>query len=77
MVWILYWKKEIEILFFTWKIILIMEKIFWKKSVNFGIKTNKSFCFNLPFGMLSFSSYVDIESMNIIPLEVDINEYKL
>ena len=36
-----------------------------------------AFCPNLLFGILSFSSYVDIESMNIISANVDMNEYKL
>ena len=29
-----------------------------------------AFCFNPPFGILSFSSYVDIESMNVILRDV-------
>ena len=31
---------------------------------------------NLTFGILSFSSYVDIDVMNIISSNVEINEYK-
>ena len=34
-------------------------------------------CPELPFGILSFSSYVDIEAMNIIFSELEINVYKL
>ena len=36
-----------------------------------------TFCFNSPFGILSFSSYVDIESMNVILSDIDMNEYQL
>ena len=36
-----------------------------------------AYCPELPFGILSFSSYVDIEAMNIISSDVEINEYKL
>ena len=36
-----------------------------------------AYCLELPFIMLSFSSYVDIEAMNIISSDVEINEYKL
>ena len=31
---------------------------------------------NLTFGILSFSSYVDIDVMNIISSNVEINQYK-
>ena len=49
-----------------------------KKPVNLSIKNKQiAFCSNLPFWILSFSSYVDIESMNIISSDVDTNEYKL
>ena len=49
-----------------------------KKSIDLSIKNKqKTFCSNLPFGILSLSSYVDIESMNIISSNVDMNEYKL
>ena len=49
-----------------------------KKPINLSIKNKQTaFCSNLPFGILSFSSYVDIESMNIISSDVDINERKL
>ena len=49
-----------------------------KKPLNLSIKNKQiAFCSNLPFWLLSFSSYVDIESMNIISSDVDTNEYKL
>ena len=49
-----------------------------KKPVNLSIKNKQiAFCSNLPFWILSFSNYVDIESMNIISSDVDMNEYKL
>ena len=49
-----------------------------KKSIDLSIKSKQiTFCSNLPFGILSLSSYVDIESMNIISSNVDMNEYKL
>ena len=36
-----------------------------------------AYCPELSFGILSFSSYVDIEAMNIISSDVEINESKL
>ena len=33
------------------------------------------YCLGLPFGILSFSSYLDIEVMKIISSMVEINEY--
>ena len=49
-----------------------------KKPLNLSIKNKQiAFCSNLPFWILSFSNYVDIESMNIISSDVDMNEYKL
>ena len=33
-----------------------------------------AFSSELPFGILSFNSYLDIESMNIISADVKINE---
>ena len=49
-----------------------------KKPINLSIENKQTaFCSNLPFGILSFSSYADIESMNIISSDVDINEHKL
>ena len=54
-----------------------MEKIFQKPYwFMHQIQTN-SFCSNLPFGILSFSSYVDIESMYIISFDEKMSEYKL
>ena len=40
-------------------------------------KQTNSFCSNLPFELLSFSSYVDIESMYIISFDEKMSEYKL
>ena len=40
-------------------------------------KQTNSFFSNLPFGLLSFSSYVDIESMYIISFDEKMSEYKL
>ena len=49
-----------------------------EKPIDLSIKNQKiAFCSNLPFGMLSFSNYVDIESMNTISSDVDMNEYRL
>ena len=39
------------------------------------LKTKKTFSLGLPFGILSFSSYVDIEETNF--LNVELNEYNL
>ena len=51
---------------------------FNKKAIDLSIKNKKiAFCSDLSFGMLPFSSYADIESMNIISSDVDMNEYKL
>ena len=36
-----------------------------------------TYCFELPFGILTFDSYVDIEKMYIISSNVKIIEYKL
>ena len=36
-----------------------------------------AYCFKLPFGILTFNSYVDIEKMCIISSDIKINEYKL
>ena len=36
-----------------------------------------AYCFELPFGILTFDSYVDIEKMYIISSNVKIIEYKL
>ena len=49
-----------------------------KKPIDLSIKNKQiTFCLNLPFGILSSSSYVDIESMNIISSNVNMNEYEL
>ena len=48
------------------------------KPVDFSIKNKETdFCSELLFAILSFNSYLDIESMNIISSSVEINEYKL
>ena len=36
-----------------------------------------AYCPELPFGILSFSSYVDIKTMNVISYDVEMNEYEL
>ena len=36
-----------------------------------------AFCSDLPFGILSFKSYLHVKSMNIISSSIEINEYKL
>ena len=49
-----------------------------EKPIDLSIKNKKiAFYSNLLFGMLSFSNYVDIESMNTISSDVDMNEYRL
>ena len=49
-----------------------------KKPIDLSFKNKQiAFCPELPFGLLSFSSYVDIKAMNIISSDVEINEYKL
>ena len=49
-----------------------------EKPIDLSIKNKKIvFYSNLLFGMLSFSNYVDIESMNTISSDVDMNEYRL
>ena len=53
-----------------------MEKIL--KHIDLSLKNKQiDFCPGLPFGILSFSSYVDIEETNIISSDVEMNEYKL
>ena len=54
-----------------------MEKIL-TKPIDLSLK-NKQIAFSceLPFGILSFSSYIDIEAVNIISFDVEMNEYKL
>ena len=58
--------------------ILIVEKNTIIKPVDFSIK-NKEIHFRseLLFGILSFNSYLDIESMKIVSSSVEINVYKL
>ena len=36
-----------------------------------------TYCFELPFGILTFNGYVDIEKMYIISSDVEINECEL
>ena len=51
---------------------------FRKKPINFSLKNKLIvFCSEFPFGILSFSSYVDIATVNIISFDVEMNEYKL
>ena len=48
-----------------------------KKPINLIIiKKQIAFCYDLPFGILYFSSNVDIESMNITSSNVDMKENK-
>ena len=55
-----------------------MMRILEKKPIDLSIKNKQiAFSANLPFGMLSLSSYVDIETMNIVSPYVDMNEYQL
>ena len=49
-----------------------------KNPIDLSIKNKQmAFCSDLPFGIISFPSCVDIESLNIISSDVDMNEYKL
>ena len=51
---------------------------FRKKPINFSVKNKQiAFCSEFPFGILSFSSYVDIATVNIIYFDVEMNEHKL
>ena len=55
-----------------------MEKSLKKRPVDLSLKNRQiAFCSDLTFGILSFSSYVDIETINIIFSDVVMNEYKL
>ena len=36
-----------------------------------------AYCPDLPFGIISFNSFVNIETMNIISSDVEVNEHKL
>ena len=54
-----------------------MEKSLKKRPVDLSLKNRQiAFCSDLIFG-ISFSSYVDIETMNVIFSDVVMNEYKL
>ena len=49
-----------------------------KKPIDLSIRNKQiAFCSNLPFGILSFSNYVDIKAVNIISSDVQTDEYKL
>ena len=52
---------------------------FRKKPINFSLKNKLIvFCSEFPFGILSFSSYVDIATVNIISFDVEmVNVLKL
>ena len=53
-------------------------KNFNKKPIDLSIKNEQiAFCSNLPCGILSFSSYVDIKTMDTISSDKETNEYKL
>ena len=41
------------------------------------LKKKKIFFCEIPFGILSFSRYADIETMNIVSFDVEMNQYKL
>ena len=56
----------------------INNKIINKKPIDLRIKGKQiALCSNLLLRILSFSNYVDIESMNNIFSDIDMNEYKL
>ena len=56
----------------------INNKIINKKSIDLRIKNKQiALCSNLLLRILSFSNYVDIESMNNIFSDIDMNEYEL
>ena len=56
----------------------INNKIINKKPIDLRIKNKQiALCSNLLLRILSFSNYVDIESMNNIFSDIDMNEYKL
>lgn len=53
-----------------------MEKNSKTKPIDLNLKDKCiAYCRELPFGIVLFSSY--IETMNIIPCDVEINEYEL
>ena len=43
---------------------------------NFSNK-QRAYCPDLPFGIISFNSFVNIETMNIFSSDVEVNEHKL
>ena len=48
------------------------------KPIDLSIKNKQiAFCPELPFGILSFSRFVDIEAMNIISFNIEMNESKV
>ena len=52
-----------------------MKKIFKKNPVDLSLKKKQiAYCFELPFGIIYFSSYVNIETMNIISSDVEVNK---
>ena len=56
----------------------INNKIINKKPIDLSIKNKQIALYsNLLLRILSFSNYVDIESMNNIFSDIDMNEYKL
>ena len=56
----------------------INNKIINKKPIDLRIKNKQiALCSNLLLRILSFSDYVDIESMNNIFSDIDMNEYEL
>ena len=36
-----------------------------------------AYCPDLPFGIISFNSFFNVETMNIISSDVEVNEYEL
>lgn len=55
-----------------------MEKNQKMKPIDSSIENKKIvFCYGLPFAILSFNNYLNIESMNFISSDVQTNEYEL
>ena len=49
-----------------------------KRPIHLGIENKiMAYCSELPFGILSYSSYRDLEKMKIVPSFVEKNECKL
>ena len=49
-----------------------------RKPINSNFSNKQiAYCFELPFGIISFNSFVNIENINIIFCDVEVNEYKL